>query len=63
MNEGSDHDDEDDDEEEEEEEEEEAMDCIKRNQFDLGGETTMSNLFPEATAVTRLPGNGSREEP
>ena len=44
------------------EEEEDTMDCIRRNQFNMGGETTMSNLFPEASAVTRLPQQSSSTE-
>ena len=45
--------------EEEEEEEEEPMDSIRRNQFDTGGSTVTTSLYPEAENVTRLPGRGS----
>ena len=42
-----------------EEEDEEAMDCIRRNQFNLGGATMLTNTNPEEAVVTNLPQKGS----
>ena len=41
------------------EREEEVLDCIERNQFDLGGATTLINTNPEASVLTNIPQNGS----
>ena len=46
----------------EDEGEDEVMDCIRRNQLDMGASTTLTNVFPEASVVTNLPKPGSREE-
>ena len=38
--------------------EDDTLDCITRNQLQMGGSTTLTNAFPEATVVTNLPQQG-----
>ena len=44
-----------------EEEEDEEMDSIRRNQLDLGGATTLTNMHIEASVVTNMSQQGSAE--
>ena len=48
--------------ESEEEEEEEPMDSIRENQYDTGGSTVTTSLYPEAETVTKFSGSKRDED-